>query len=483
MILEALQRIKSFYLSPSSTVTPEEIAAKEAELGFPLPEALREFYLTFSYDDPIFSGDWRMLPLEELKICTRRDTNIFTLLPVFRDEAIDWAFLISIRCGNRRYQWREDMDLSDPHMYVIYLEPATKGQEKFVENPTHSSEKLKLSNWLVDRAASELVLLQPSVAAVNGEKLNIRQGKQEWRREFQEFPQEMPLRAFYYNQTRITEEPPLIWHTRSACSWTYYFGAQSDEVLEQKLKQWGMKCIWIKSQSGHPVWSSTPPEPPQARELLSIAPVLDFLCRFAGIDGKGVKEESLQRAQARLGGTLPLPMAEFYRRLPRSCYNNDSTLRPLSSLKADKSGKLAFLTENQEVYRWAAELNSPFVYRCTNSTDGEWAPCGILDGFLAAEFLWALAWNEELELDAWEFEDFEPEMLEEGGQLAPLLSPIEGLSGLIAVGNTRQLYQAAEGRAVGFYDRAENAFWFVTRGSEAERELEDLLGFPHEDEE
>ena len=50
------QGYESFGSSLDSTVTEEDIAAKEQELGFPLPEALRELYLTFNPEDPIFSG-------------------------------------------------------------------------------------------------------------------------------------------------------------------------------------------------------------------------------------------------------------------------------------------------------------------------------------------------------------------------------------------------------------------------------------------
>lgn len=97
------------------------------------------------------------------------------------------------------------------------------------------------------------------------------------------------------------------------------------------------------------------------------------------------------------------------------------------------------------MYHWAAELNSPFLYRRANDGDSEWSAHGILDGFLAAEFLWALACDEELGLALWEFPDFEPEMLQEGGKLKACLSPIAGITEQIAQGNTRKLYQAMEG--------------------------------------
>ena len=81
----------------------------------------------------------------------------------------------------------------------------------------------------------------------------------------------------------------------------------------------------------------------------------------------------------------------------------------------------------------------------------------------------------------WEFPDFEPEMLEEGGKLKACLSPIAGITEQIAQGNTRKLYQAMEGQAVGLYDREERTFWFVTRDEAAQERLEKMLGFSSED--
>ena len=86
-----------------------------------------------------------------------------------------------------------------------------------------------------------------------------------------------------------------------------------------------------------------------------------------------------------------------------------------------------------------------------------------------------LACDEELDLILWEFPDFEPAMLLEGGRLHPYLSPIAGITDRIAAGNTRILYQAMEGQAVGLYDSEECAFWFVTKDESAQERLESLF--------
>ena len=101
---------------------------------------------------------------------------------------------------------------------------------------------------------------------------------------------------------------------------------------------------------------------------------------------------------------------------------------------------------------------------------------GILDGFLAAEFLWTLACDEKLNLILWEFPDFEPSMLSEGGKLSPYLSSIAGITDQIAAGNTRRLYQAVDEQAVGLYDSEEGTFWFVTKDEATQERLEAALG-------
>ena len=115
------------------------------------------------------------------------------------------------------------------------------------------------------------------------------------------------------------------------------------------------------------------------------------------------------------------------------------------------------------------------IHRRANDGVGQWNAYGILDGFLAAEFLWALACDEKLNLILWEFPDFEPSMLSEGGKLSPYLSSIAGITDQIAIGNTRRLYQAMDGQAVGLYDNEEGTFWFVAKDETVQERLETMI--------
>lgn len=477
MILEKLKKVKSFGSNMESSVTPEDIADKERELGFTLPGALKELYLTFHPDDPAFTEKGNLIPFGELKVYKRRywTDTIITILPFCRYERYGYGFEVS------RHQKSESIMsshvLEDPQMWGLYVLPETRREEKHLEGREVPCNQSKLSQWIMEWLGYQQTLAQPSVVAVNRDKT-----EDYWKRMKEFFPNtfyHIPVEQLSSHRTNFnvdfTEEPSRllcgsILYSRTAC-----FGGRTDQELERLMKQMGFKYVWIKSQDGHPVFRSAPSRTPLERELKSITPVLQFLCGFAGIEGRGAKEESINRAEARLGNSLPLPMAEFYRYLPSRFYHSYNVIRPLSRLKQTKDGKMNFLEENQAMYHWAAEFNSPFLYRRINDGVDGWSAYGILDGFLAAEFLWALVCDEELALILWELPDFEPAMLSEGGKLNPYLSPIAGITDQIAAGNTRTLYQALDGQAVGLYDSEECTFWFATRNEEAQERLTDIF--------
>ncbi len=479
MILEKLKLIKSFGTSLDSTVTEADIAVKEEELGFPLPEALRELYLTFDPEDPIFSGEeFQLFPLSMLETCQRPrwSDTIVTLLPFCRREK--GGFAIEVGQHLKKEPCPPLCPAEDPDICELYLFPETAKEKKYLNCYAVPCNKAKLSQWLVEWMGYEQTLAQPSVVAVNKDKV-----KDYWKlynifsHDFYELPLGNTLCNF---RAGYTMDPSPMLYGTILYSQTGYFGAQTDEALENLMKQLGFRYVWIKSQTGHAIYKDAPPKPPQERELLSITPILEFLRDFAGLTRPGTKEESIQRAETRLEAPLPQPMAEFYRYLPSRFYRSYNTIRPLSSLKKAKDGKLNFLEENQAIYHWAAELGSPFVYRRTNNGAGEWVPCGILDGFLAAEFLWAVACDEDSELELWEFPDFEPKMLEPGGLFDTHLRDIAGLSQQVAVGNTRTLYQSEDGSSVLLHDQMEQTLFVLSKDEVAVNRLFTTLGLPTE---
>lgn len=123
------------------------------------------------------------------------------------------------------------------------------------------------------------------MAAVNKDK-----AESYWKKMREHLPDtfyHVPLEQLSSHRTNFSvnfvEEPSRFLCGSILYSGTAYFGGRFDKELEQLMKQMGFKYVWMKSQDGHPVFNSAPPQPPQERELKSIAPVLQFLCKFAGI--------------------------------------------------------------------------------------------------------------------------------------------------------------------------------------------------------
>ena len=188
MILEELCKIKSFGSDMESSVTPEDIADKEAELGFTLPQALKELYLTFHPDDPAFSGKGNLIPFEELKIYKRiywTDT-VITILPFCRHERYGYGFEVS------RYHKSKDImsndNPEDPQMWGLYVSPETRKEEKHLAGHEVPCNQSNLSRWIVEWLGYQQTLAQPSVIAVNRDK-----AADFWKR-----LRELPLNAFYH---------------------------------------------------------------------------------------------------------------------------------------------------------------------------------------------------------------------------------------------------------------------------------------------
>ena len=229
-------------------------------------------------------------------------------------------------------------------MWGLYIEPETNKEKKHLNSRDIPCNEAVLSQWIVEWMGYQQTLAQPGVVAVNKDK-----APDYWKKVREFFPDnffDMSVEALAKRKRNFvvscTEGQPGLLCGSILYSGMAYFGGKSDGELEEIMKQMGFKYVWIKSRSGHPIYNSAPPEPPRERELLSIAPVLQFLCYFAGIQGRGAREESLNRAEARLGNPLPRPMAEFYRCLPGRFYASYNVVRPLSGLKPTKDGRLNF---------------------------------------------------------------------------------------------------------------------------------------------
>ena len=122
MILEELKKIKSFGSDRESCVMPEDIADKERELGFTLPQALQEFYLTFHENDPVFSAKNRFIPLRELGRTERH------LVGSQNVEVITFYTYGIWGVGFRKET--SGQDIYDPYTYTYYNNPKNQKQKQ-----------------------------------------------------------------------------------------------------------------------------------------------------------------------------------------------------------------------------------------------------------------------------------------------------------------------------------------------------------------
>lgn len=461
MIQEELKTIKSFGSQLESTVTTEDIATKEKKLKIRLPEALTDLYLTFHPEDPLFSGPCSLLPFDELKVQRiKRVYWHYVLLPFAWDEMKQMTYLVGIEVkaspkneySQNVYHYQEE---ADPPVFYI--------QNKQIEHLRYGEKPDLLSGFILRWLSSHQVYAMPSILGVKQfstevwESLpclhqsvkNVRISEAIppaflavdgfcWRR-----PDEFAPVTTYNRDTKTVE--PVVKHL---------IGARTDEPLEKLLERTDLEPYWQRSQKGHEVFSYKRPEKPKPfrpekeRELISIAPVLDFLCKFSGVDGPVIEPEKIDKAEERLGVALPLPLREYYQFMPKTCYRGHNYLMPPGNLRPRKDGKITFLSENQGVCCFAVEHGSSYLFQRENEDKAPWEPVGIIDGYLAWEFILDLACSEKLEIEMDSYPDFKLEMLAEDGVLYPYLSNIASITEQIAVGNCVQMYQGMEGRLV-----------------------------------
>lgn len=461
MILEELKTIKSFGSQLESTVTMEDIAAKEKKLKIKLPEALKELHLTFHPDDPLFSGPCSLLPFEELKLQRIRRTYWhYVLLPFARDNTKQTTYLVGIEVkaspkneySQNVYHYQEE---ADPPIFYI--------QNKQIEHLRYGEKPDLLSGFILRWLSSHQVYAMPSILGVKDFSDETWEG--------------LPRLHQAQKRIRISEAIPPTFLAVDGFCWDrpsgfapvmtynhgmepvvkYLLGAQTDKPLEEFLECNSLEPRWQRSQNGHEIFSfkrSDEPEeqkpfhPEKERELISIAPVLDFLCKFAGVDGPVIGPEKIDKAEERLSGALPQPLREYYQFMPKACYRGHNYLMPPGNLRLRNDGKITFLSENQGVCCFAVEHGSSYLFQRENEDKAPWEPVGIIDGYLVWEFILDLACSEKLEIEMDSYPDFKLEMLAEDGALYPYLSNIASITEQIAVGNCVQMYQGMEGRLV-----------------------------------
>lgn len=477
--------IKAFGNHLDSEITAQDIATKEKELGIKLSEPVYELYKSFNPKDPIFSFVYSLIPFDELELLKFEDSfRFYTAIPLFLGEGESYGVVVNLT--NKNTGILED--------YSMDLDPVAIGisTQSLLRKSRYSKKKIMKKNKVIisydafysghicacimECLGITQLYSMPSIIAINSYKLRYGENSII----LNHLKKCGPEKANVW----VSKDDPSILSTtfssdafKQSFTFDFAFAAQTDEPLENFIKKMDFDFVWLKSQNGHKIWDGNKTqELSPERELFSITSVLEFLCRFAGTDGKCATDKEIANAEARIGAELPIPLKEYYRYLPKSCYEAYNTLRPLSKLKAMKDGKVNFLVENQVVFYLAAKPGSSFVYQKLVGEGEKWEPIGILDGYLVSEFFWALTSTAELNLVMEEFSGkLKPEMMEKGGKLFPFFSEIAGITNQISAGNFMELYQAFDGRVVALYEKVTPTLYLLAKDAEVLKEFIKVL--------
>lgn len=476
MILKELQFIKSLSAQSSkSTVTATEIAQKEAELGIKLPEALCDLYLLFTPEDDVFQVGCSLVPFSELCLTKFKSTyHINTLLIFMRNESQEYGILLRQE-GIDTGHISNYCNIDDQWVASYFTHPKNKSDRKTLYVDTATT----VAQWIVWRIGYQKIYTLSNIMAVD-EKMSTAERVKYWANfdDLYDHGTSLHISQAHTNILGIAQpwDKPLIEIPHYDCIW----GADAVEPLEQLAQHDEHEYVWLKRDGKVQVLaadeSTTKSKETQIeneertlcpdlqyRSLYSIEPILQYLSSFASLEKECDIENKLLKKEAKLNISFPMPFREYYHYMPKSIYKAYNLHYPIHRLRADKTGKIKFLVENQEVYYCAIDPDTPYVYFKMADQKGDWLPWGILDGYLVGEFVWNMACSDTLGLNMVRFEGFSQSMIEEGGVLYPYLSDIaNGLSAKVAEGNFFRVYQIVENRVIALHEKSSQQFYFIT---------------------
>lgn len=457
----------------------QKIAEKERELKIKLPEVVRHLYQYFNPQDPIFSVWIGLLPIEQIRVERKKcDVAInygeWEVVTLFENQ--EWSFGYALcRYSMGTNQIKEYFEKEEDYPIFAYQTSPKKSRKNYMER-----QELKVEEWVQGIMGFLLTYGQPYVITADLLKISSVDYKDLWSK----FEQLLNTQTNIFTVWLSNNSTPMlgirhkiypIYIARHGLA----IGSKSEQALSDLIQRTGLKFIWAKkgSESNHNKERILPKE----RSLYSVEAVFQYLSDFAGLHEKCAVPSDIEKFEKRTNEKLPIPLQEFYQYLPKKFYDCYNTIRPLSRLKPMKDGMTNFLEENQGIYCCAAKPDSPFVYQKALDSRAKWEPAGILDGYLVSEFFWALACAEELEMELWEYPDFDAKMLDQGGKLFPYFSDIADTTQKISEGNLTRLYQVCGGKAIALYEKTTPKLYLLARTSEDLDEILEKFGFPKEE--
>lgn len=471
MISEELKKIKSFGSGMESSVTPGDIAAKEAELGIRLPEALADVYLAFGEGTPVFSESNFFVPLDELEITERGNASsprrMVIIAKWLADGTGDGFFL-------------DDKNPGDPQVYRCRTCIKKPGDRSFLmpENGT-------LSVFLLWHIGFRQLQQQRNVIQVSGKQfetlwdsahddwnqVNCRtlSGTFDWflgphptnKFDLRGRPQQSP-----YGFVGVTRQSGLLTclslgHALIAlCSEEQLGGV----VAEVKGGEWK----WVRKHDGSQ--ASGRQKAVKERKLESILPAIRFLKAYACIQESGVSKEECAMAEARIGFSLPAPLKEVWENMPPFLLGSSAVFLSLDRISAEGE-KVHFLSGEQGVPKFYMKKASPVVY--VTDEKGDDIPFDLLDGFLIAELFWNIMRDEKAGSVLAERADCSRFMLSSEGRLGRFLKPC---CQTMTKGCKRQLYHWSGQGVLGLYDKAAKILYLSALGEAPLRQLEKVSG-------
>lgn len=367
MILKQLQTIKKFGCTKESDVTMEDIQKKEQELGVYFPTALKEFYLTFHRDDPIFSAidSFQFLHLNEVMVFKRKKygKNPFRVL-VFIDHTKAKSYSSNNYTG---FIVGDEMEEEPTIAEKCNIED---------ENEFYLRLDTQFPLWLLSKVAWHQVFASQNVVVAEGDGLiSSNLSKQ----------QEYSVIHKYQLQTYLSAKSCNLLMMKYAINAAYV--AIPDEKVEQidhYMQELGLTYTWCKRDGVNVPLPGEVRPPVKKRPLRSIQPAIDLVLEFLNLPKGGLTEDEITAAEQRLGFSFPLPLREVYLQVPQELLERPDTLFPLEELEWDEKKKLFFFAAEQGEPEYAIEEGSSVVY-IKNQDNEEWEEWSPLDCFLVRE--------------------------------------------------------------------------------------------------
>ena len=455
MIWNELQKIKSFGSSRESDLTTEDIEKKERELGVQIPTPLKEFYLTFHREDPIFSAP---------------DNRIFSLheLAVYHSEGYTLVSFYSSSLGGREiYQLGFIPALNpegDPY-YAQYHFQTLGGRDRLCIDFKH---KIHLSSCLLFHLGQNLYRSKPDGIFTNSFAVSahkIEESKNTPSQSFKlllgAYPDEFSM---IFGLMGYNEELSL-WMTTSA--YGTYITIPDPDAADGYAKQLGIEAYRWDRRDGSPV-AQNAGRPIKKRPLHSLQPILDLVCGFIGAEPQGTPRAEITKTEQRLGVSFLAPLLECYSQAPLQLRTTPDSFLALDGLEVDEDQKIKFLVGAQGIPKYAFESGSPIVYRY-DAQKQSWKEYALMDGFLASELFWNAMNQRKLGVVLAEFPACTKRTFGAKGKLRRFL-PSVGEE--LTRGCTRSLYASPDRKILALYDDEIKSAYLASAGEGPLKQLE-----------